>query len=134
MKLACVTTNIAADTAEFPGRSAQLVRSSTGFSNVVASAATNSGSTNVVASAATNSAAGSLKPAYTTNEVEMRMGMQMRREEGGPWQLAAAPSTSAGSSSFTPVLGSQTSGTNSAASTGGESDILKRMMQRREHE
>lgn len=75
-----------------------------------------------------------VKLAYTTNELEMRMGMQMRREENGPWRLAAAPSPSAGSSSFTPVSGSASPGASSAAASGSDSDILKRMMQRREKE
>jgi hypothetical protein len=69
-----------------------------------------------------------------TNEVEMRMKQQMRREPAGPWQLSSESSSYAASSSFTPILGSESSGTNSAAPTGGESDILKRMMQRRDSE
>ncbi len=72
---------------------------------------------------------------HATNEFEMRMGQQMRREESGPWQLAAAPSRYAGGSSFSPVLGSESSGTNSAAAAGGaENETLKRMMQRRAQE
>jgi hypothetical protein len=86
------------------------------------------------AGSTTNLPADSEKLVGVTNEVEMRMGQRMRREETGPWQLSTVSSSSAADSSFTPVLGSKSSGTNSAALGGGESEILKRMMQRRDSE
>jgi len=53
----------------------------------LAGAATNSVK---LAGGATNTAADSVKLADATNDVEMHMGMQMRREETGPWQLRRA--------------------------------------------
>jgi hypothetical protein len=101
----------------------------------LAGAATNSAADPVkLAGAATNTVAGSVKLAGATNDIELRMGMQMRREETGPWQLAAAPSSSAAGSSLTPVISSESPGTNSAAPPGGENEVLKRLMQRRAQE
>jgi hypothetical protein len=78
--------------------------------------------------------ADSVKLAGATNDVELRMGMQMRREATGPWQLSAASSSAAASSSLAPTPSSESSGTNSAASAGGENEVLKRLMQRRAQE
>ncbi len=76
----------------------------------------------------TEIAANVVKLASATNQVELRVGRQLRREEDGPWLLAAQTAPYAAS-------GSGTSGTGSAAATSGaESDIVKRMMQRREKE
>jgi hypothetical protein len=62
-----------------------------------------------------------------TNTLELRVGMQLNREEGGEWQLArgSAPelTQSAASSSSSP----DTSG-------GDDGDIIKRLMQQREQE
>jgi hypothetical protein len=84
----------------------------------------------------------SVKLADATNELVMQMGMQMRKEENGPWRLSGEPITETGSSSSSSssslasslTSSSSSSGTNSAAAVGPESDILKRMMQRREKE
>lgn len=67
-------------------------------------------------------------------EIEMRVGTQMRRQEEGEWQLVAQ----AGAYAAAP-RGSSSRGVNSTADTGSgsggeESDLLKRMMQKREAE
>jgi hypothetical protein len=68
-----------------------------------------------------------------TNEVDLRVGMQLRREEGGPWQLSGQ----AGSYTATPASTSTNavaSTGSDAASAGAESDIIKKLMQRRAQE
>ena len=73
-----------------------------------------------------------------TNELKLGVGMQLRREESGPWHLAgqtasySAPSTSASSSTSTAT----TAGSASPSSGSGEadSDVIKRLMQRRQQE
>jgi hypothetical protein len=72
-----------------------------------------------------------------TNTFELQVGMQMRREEEGSWQPSRQNETYAAVSSPSPSP-SPSSGNNSAAppatSSGAESDVLKRLMQRREQE
>lgn len=98
-----------------------------------------------------------VKLASGTNELEMRVGMQLRREEGGEWLLTArteppgsspGQTTVASSRSETDVTDTEseaglteaepdtivTNAAPGAVSTGGESDILKKLMQRREQE
>ena len=97
-----------------------------------------------------------VKLASPTNEFELRVNMQMRREDGGEWKLAASAesyaspspavvtpsvSTASASTSTNAESGtaadsgeSATSAAPSAAASGGESDILKKLMQRREQE
>jgi len=61
-----------------------------------------------------------------TNQLELKVGTQMRRAEDGHWERGAAPAVYTASSSNT---------TSSQAPAGGaESDILKKMMMRREKE
>lgn len=69
--------------------------------------------------------ADSVKLMLNTNAVELKVGTQMRRRDDGSWEAAA------GSASYasTPAS-SQTD----ATSTGAESDVLKKLMQRREKE
>jgi hypothetical protein len=143
VKLACVTTNLVV-----PAPKAAVSAEGAAPKTVPKAAledSTAAGKTGAVPKAALeDSAAGktgvvqfaaeSVKLAGVTNEVEMRMGQQMRREEAGPWRLSTVSSSSTADSSFTPILGSESPGTNSAATTGGESEILKRMMQRRDLE
>jgi len=84
----------------------------------------------------TNIAPNSVKLASGTNELELSVGAQLRREEDGPWLLssqstsyAATPaSTSTNAAATTTTTGSE------AASGGAENDILKKLMQRREKE
>jgi hypothetical protein len=84
----------------------------------------------------TNIAPNSVKLASGTNQLELSVGAQLRREENGPWLLAgqstsyaATPaSTSTNAAATTTTTGSE------AASGGAENDILKKLMQRREKE
>ncbi len=75
-----------------------------------------------------------------TNEAVLQMGMQMRRGDDGQWAVSAEPasyaSTGASSGSYGPV-GSQldTAAQNtSSTSIGGESDAVKRLIERRAQE
>ena len=70
-------------------------------------------------------------------EVELRVGMQMKKPEGADWELASGTdsvdiATAAQASSETNTTQNGTTAEPSAA--GGESDILKRLMQKREQE
>jgi hypothetical protein len=77
----------------------------------------------------------SVKLALATNEVELRVGMQMRREEDGPWlpsrnrELASSPTTSGASGASAVSVSAEAS-----VPSGPQSDIIKRMMERREKE
>jgi len=96
----------------------------------------------------TNIAFNSVKLANQTNQVELAVGMQMRREENGPWHLAAAPppalgalgsesvSGSSGAAPTASEAGSAATGTAAAstAGSGSDNDVLRRLMQRREQE
>ena len=79
-----------------------------------------------------------VKLARETNEVELTVGMQMRRDEEGGWRPAKSSATYAASGATTSgpanTAGSATSPQAGAASSGSESDVIKRMMQRREKE
>jgi len=63
-----------------------------------------------------------------TNSVELRVGMQMRREEEGPWQPVGE-----GSSASAPG-DKVTSASPASESSADESDLVKRLMQQREQE
>jgi hypothetical protein len=72
-----------------------------------------------------------------TNQLELKVGMQLRREDQGPWFPAAQTTTYAAVSSSTssPATSISSSSSSPAPSSGGtESDILKRLQQRREQE
>jgi hypothetical protein len=73
-----------------------------------------------------------------TNQIQLKVGMQMRREEGGSWELAGSGEAfAATSSSSAPSSGSSSSGASGSASSssgGDASEILKRLMQKREEE
>jgi hypothetical protein len=66
-----------------------------------------------------------------TNRIELRVGMQMRREDEGEWQVGASsgPLAAAGGTTTSQSAASGASGT-----SGELSDILKRLMQQRERE
>jgi len=71
-----------------------------------------------------------------TNQVELRVGMQMRRSDQDQWipsgssqTLAAAPG-----SATALIPSSESGGSKSDTSTSEESEILKRLRQRREQE
>jgi len=83
-----------------------------------------------------NIAPNSVKLAAGTNELELGVGMQLRREENGPWLLggqsafdvARPPSPSTNAVAAVPATGPD------SASSATESDIIKKLMQRREQE
>jgi hypothetical protein len=66
-----------------------------------------------------------------TNRIELRVGMQMRREDEGEWQARAhsEPSATAGS-----TTSSQTGASGASGANGASSNVLKRLMQQRERE
>ena len=74
----------------------------------------------------TDIAPNSVKLACPTNQIELRVGAQLRREEDGPWLLAGQ------SMSYATLPGSGTTTGPAAASSSAGSDIIKMMMQRRE--
>ncbi len=102
----------------------------------------------------TNIAINSVKLANSTNEVQLAVGMQMRREEDGRWQVASGdqplPSSAAAEPARTgsgrgpeataataPSVSETPPGTEAAsasAAAGGADDVLRRLMQRREQE
>lgn len=63
-----------------------------------------------------------------TNEFDLRVGMQLRREEEGPWVVSSGPATYTASAA--PATGSNTTSSSDAA----ESDIIKKLMARRAQE
>jgi hypothetical protein len=76
-----------------------------------------------------------------TNAVELRMGMQLRREEAGEWQVTESGESLAGfSSSPRPAGGppssprSGESRTTASSGSADTDDILKRLMEKRERE
>jgi hypothetical protein len=81
----------------------------------------------------TNIAPNGVKLASGTNELDLSVGAQLRREEDGPWLLAGQstsyPATPA-STSTNAAAATSTNGLDAAA----ESDIIKRLMQKREKE
>ena len=74
-----------------------------------------------------------VKLASGTNEVDLGVGAQLRREEDGPWLLGGK----GGSYSDTPTSTSATAAApaataeSDAAPSGPESDVLKKLMERR---
>jgi hypothetical protein len=84
----------------------------------------------------TNITPNSVKLASGTNELDLSVGAQLRREEDGPWLLSnqsTSYAATSGSSSTNAAAGTTTPGSDTA-SGGTESDILKRLMQKREKE
>jgi hypothetical protein len=86
----------------------------------------------------TNIAPDSVTLLAGTNTLQLKVGNQLRREEDGPWMVsgqagsyAAAPSSA--STSTNSVAASATPSSD-AASSGAESDIIKKLMQRRAQE
>jgi len=71
--------------------------------------------------------------------LELRVGMQLRREDGGPWDLVAQPEPFARTSTPTTEAGSASTAAAGKPATGpstgsDESEILRRLMQKREQE
>jgi hypothetical protein len=84
----------------------------------------------------TNITPNSVKLASGTNEVNLSVGAQLRREEDGPWLLSSQSTSYAATpgSSLTNAAASTATPGSDTASGGTESDILKRLMQKREKE
>lgn len=88
----------------------------------------------------------SVKLAAGTNHVELAVGMQLRREDEGEWALSAASGTFASGTRTAPppevtdpetapaAPGEAASAEAAPASSGGEDEILKKLMQKREQE
>jgi hypothetical protein len=83
-----------------------------------------------------NIAPNSVKLVSGTNELELSVGAQLRREEEGPWLLSSQSTSYAATpaSTSTNALATSTATSADAASGGAESDIIKKLMQRREKE
>ena len=71
-----------------------------------------------------------------TNEVEMRVGMQLRREENGPWKLGGKSGTyrAVSDSTSTNAVAAASAASPDAAASAAESDIIKKLMQKRAQE
>jgi len=69
-----------------------------------------------------------VKLAQGTNQIELRMGMQMRREENGPWRASSSLQSYASAPASNPAAASD------SVPPGPESDVLKRLMKRHEEE
>ena len=84
----------------------------------------------------TNITPNGVKLASGTNELDLSVGAQLRREEDGPWLLAGQSASYAAAPASTSTNGAAaTTATGSDATSGGaESDIIKRLMQKREKE
>ncbi len=82
----------------------------------------------------TNIAPTGVKLATSTNELNLAVGMQLRREEDGPWQLLSQPSSYATTADLTATNTATAAVNTDSASGAAESDVIKRMMQRREKE
>jgi hypothetical protein len=74
-----------------------------------------------------------VKLSQGTNEIALRIGMQMRREQDGTWTKSDAPSSYT-VSSFEPTPASTSSSAPGDASSGPENEVLKRLMEKREKE
>jgi hypothetical protein len=68
----------------------------------------------------------SVKLMHNTNVVELAVGTQMRRRDDGSWERSAASESSAAAPS--------SASASTSAPTGAESDVLKKLMMRREKE
>jgi hypothetical protein len=84
----------------------------------------------------TNIAPNGVKLASGTNALELSVGAQLRREENGPWLLTGQSTSYAATpaSTSTNALAATTAAGPDAASGGAQSDIIKKLMERREKE
>jgi len=77
----------------------------------------------------------SVKLASGTNEIELRVGMQMRREAGGPWTPSESSQIYAATSNASHGSSAGGAATNVDPPAGGPQDeVLKRLMKQREQE
>jgi hypothetical protein len=83
----------------------------------------------------TNIAPTGVKLASGTNVMDLSVGAQLRREEDGPWQLSSQSSSYAATPASTSTNATPSTSTGSDSSSGSaDSDIIKRLMQKREKE
>jgi len=84
----------------------------------------------------TNIAPNGVKLASGTNEVDLGVGAQLRREEDGPWLLAGqgGPYSETPTSTSTTAAATPATAASDAAPSGPDSDILKKLMERRQKE
>jgi hypothetical protein len=84
----------------------------------------------------TSIAPNGVRLASGTNELELSVGSHLRREEDGPWQLTNQPEVASASSASSTSGGTSTAsaGGASALGSGADSDVLKRLMERRAKE
>ncbi len=77
-----------------------------------------------------------VKLAAGTNRLELKVGMQMRREDEGAWLVAGQSGSyvAAPTSTSTNAVAATASAGSDAASSAAESDIIKRLMQKRQQE
>ncbi len=76
-----------------------------------------------------------VKLAAGTNELDLSVGAQLRREEDGPWLLSSQSISYAATAGSTSTNGAAATTTGSDATSGSaQSDMIKRLMQRREKE
>jgi hypothetical protein len=70
-----------------------------------------------------------------TNQLNLGVGMQLRREEDGPWHVSGQSATYAAISSSSSTSTNAAGVAGSDASSGGaDSDVVKKLMQRRQQE
>ena len=82
----------------------------------------------------TNIAPNGVKLTSGTNVLELGVGAQLRREENGPWLPAGQSTSYAAAPSSTSTNAAATTNGSDTTSGGAESDIIKRLMQKREKE
>jgi hypothetical protein len=80
-----------------------------------------------------------VKLASTDHQLELRVGMQLRREDRGEWRVAEPSGNTASYTSSNSTSGSKAAPAADSAAAGGSGDgnadeVLKRLMQRREQE
>jgi hypothetical protein len=81
----------------------------------------------------TNISPNGVKLASGTNQLELSVGAQLRREENGPWRPSSQLTSYAPTPASTSTNAAATAGSDTAPA-GAESDIIKRLMQKREKE
>jgi len=69
-----------------------------------------------------------------TNELKLGVGMQLRREEEGPWRLSSQSTSYSSTSASNSTSTSTASNSQSSTSSDADSDVIKRLMQRRQQE
>ncbi len=79
---------------------------------------------------------GAVKLAAGTNSIEMKVGMQMRQESAGKWELSGQSELPAGTAADAASTSDATpaAGDSSGGSSGEPNDVLKKLMQQREQE